>query len=204
MFHSLRKRAGAFIRGLREGKMTETRLIHGIRVEVLNTRPDVSTERVFRRAEAILTLIERTQPWRHAQLSRDLAGITVQRFPCRAAYLRESRTCLLELTFMANESFSDAQVAASLVHEATHARLDRLVERYGIPSHDAAPARHERLCRRAELAFGLALPDGAPVVARALESLALADDEVAPAVDWKEAYRRAAAADAEAGRTAKG
>ena len=184
--------------------MTDTRVVHGVRVEVVNTRPDVSTERVFRRAHAILALVRRVQPWRYAQLSRDLGGITVQRFPCRAAYLRETRTCLLELTFMANETFSDAQVAASLVHEATHARLDRLVARYGIASYDAAPARHERLCRRAELSFGLAVPDGAPVVARALESLAMADDEVAPAVDWKEAYRRAAAADADAARRAKG
>ena len=178
--------------------MTETRIVHGIRVDVNNTRPDVSTERVFARADAILVLLREVQPWRYAHLTRDLRGILVERFPCRAAYMRETRTCLLELTFMANESFSDAQVAASLVHEGTHARLDRLAERFGIMGFDEAPARHERICRRAELSFGLALPDGGPVVARALESLAMADEEVAPRVDWNEAYRRTAAADAEA------
>ena len=182
--------------------MIETRIVRGIRVDVNNTRPDVSTERVFRRAGDILALLERVQPWRYAHLRRDLGGILVERFPCRAAYLRETRTCLLELTFMANESFSDAQVAASLVHEATHARLDRLAERYGVTGYERAQARHERICRRAELSFGLAVPDGAPVVARALESLAMADDDVAPAIDWNEAYRRAAAADAEASRGA--
>ena len=133
--------------------MTESRIVHAIRVDVNNTRPDVSTERVFRRAEAILSLLESVQPWRYAHLQRDLGGILVERFPCSAAYLRATRTCLLELTFMANESFSDAQVAASLVHEGTHARLDHLTERYGIMSYDEAPARHERICRRAELAF---------------------------------------------------
>jgi hypothetical protein len=48
------------------------------------------------------------------------------------------------------------------------------------------------LCRRAELEFGEALPPelGAPVVQRALESLALADQDVAPAIDWNEALRR--------------
>ena len=178
--------------------MTESREIHGVRIDVVNTRADVSTERVFRRAEAILALLRAVQPWRYAHLRRDLRGILVERFPCRAAYLRETRTCLLELTFMANESFSDAQVAASLVHEGTHARLDRLSERYGITGFEQAPARHERICRRAELSFGLAVPDGGPVVARALESLAMADDEVAPTIDWNEAYGRAAAADAEA------
>jgi hypothetical protein len=180
--------------------MIESRTIHGIRVDVNNTRPDISTERVFRRADAILALVRTVQPWRYAHLRRDLGGILVERFPCRAAYLRETRTCLLELTFMANESFSDAQVAASLVHEGTHARLDRLCERYGVTSFEEDPARHERICRRAELSFGLAVPDGGPVVARALESLAMADEEVAPAVDWNEAFRRVAAADAEAPR----
>lgn len=201
MLDAWRNEAAAFLRERLERSMTESRLIHGIRVHVLNTRPDISTERVFRRAEAVLALVEAVQPWRVAHIRRDLGGILSKRFPCRAAYLRETRTCLLELTFMANESFSDAQVAASLVHEATHARLDRRTERDGIRSYEADPARHERICRRAELSFGLAVPDGGPVVARALESLAMGDAEVAPTVDWREAFRRAAAADADAMRT---
>jgi hypothetical protein len=58
-------------------------------------------------------------------------------------------------------------------------------------------AREERLCRRAELEFGLALPAdvGAPVVERARASLALEDAEVAPAIDWREALARQAAVD---------
>jgi hypothetical protein len=68
---------------------------------------------------------------------------------------------------------------------------------------DAAPdqqPREERLCRRAELEFGLAVPDGAVVARRARDSLALADEAVAPAVDWAEAARRVAWADAQARR----
>jgi hypothetical protein len=38
-------------------------------------------------------------------------------------------------------------------------------------------------------------PDGAPVVERALASLASADDEVAPVIDWELAGRRVDAAD---------
>jgi hypothetical protein len=56
--------------------------------------------------------------------------------------------------------------------------------------------REERLCRKAELEFGLALPDGAVVVERARASLALADQAVAPAVDWAEGARRIAEVDA--------
>jgi hypothetical protein len=53
-------------------------------------------------------------------------------------------------------------------------------------------AKEERLCRRAELEFGRALPPelGAPVVQRALDSLMLEDEGVAPVIDWKEAQRR--------------
>jgi hypothetical protein len=58
-------------------------------------------------------------------------------------------------------------------------------------------AREERICRRAELDFGRALPPelGAPVVERALASLELADAEVAPSIDWNEAMRRQQAVD---------
>jgi hypothetical protein len=69
-----------------------------------------------------------------------------------------------------------------------HARVDRM----GVNRFDRDRAREERLCRRAELEFGESLPPelGAPVIQRALESLALADHDVAPTVDWNEALRR--------------
>src|SRR5215218_4881370 len=173
----------------------ETRIIDGIRIDVLNTRDDVSTERVFRRAESVIHRVEQYQPWRLAHIRRDIAGIVVIRYACRAAYFPDTRLCMLELTFMANEQFSDSQVAASFVHEGMHARLDRLAEKYGVTPFTEARARHERICRRAELDFGRAVPDGEPVVQRALESMRLADEEVAPAIEWGEASRRIAEVD---------
>jgi hypothetical protein len=178
-----------------QGPQPETRVIQGIRVDVLNARDDVSTERVFRRAEAVIERVRQYQPWRLAHIRRDIAGIVVMRYACRAAYFPDQRVCMLELTFMANESFSDSQVAASFVHEGMHARLDRLAAKYGVTPFAEARARHERICRRAELDFGLAVPDGAPVVQRAVESMRLADEEVAPAIEWGEAERRIAEVD---------
>jgi hypothetical protein len=178
-----------------QGPQPETRIIQGIRVEVLNTRDDVSTERVFRRAEAVIERVRQYQPWRLAHIRRDIAGILVIRYACRAAYFPDQQVCMLELTFMANEQFSDSQVAASFVHEGMHARLDRLSAKYGVTPFAAARARHERICRRAELDFGLAVPDGAPVVQRAVESMRLADEEVAPTIEWGEAERRIAEVD---------
>jgi hypothetical protein len=74
------------------------------------------------------------------------------------------------------------------VHEGMHARVDRM----GVSRYNRDRAREERLCRRAELEFGQSLPAdlGAPVIQRALDSLALADQEVAPSIDWNEALRR--------------
>jgi hypothetical protein len=173
----------------------ETRVIDGIPVHVLNTRDDVDTERVYQRAEAVIARVKQYQPWRLAHIRRDIAGIVVQRYACRAAFFGDSKLVMLELTFMANEQFSDSQVAASFVHEGMHARLDRLSEKYGVTPFAAARARHERICRRAELDWGRAVPDGDPVVRRALESMALADEEVAPTIEWGEASRRIAAVD---------
>jgi len=173
----------------------ETRVVGGIPVHVINTRDDIDTERVFRRAEAVIARVAQYQPWRLAHIRRDIAGIVVQRYACRAAFFGDSKLVMLELTFMANEQFSDSQVAASFVHEGMHARLDRLSEKYGVTPFAAARARHERICRRAELDWGRAVPDGEPVVRRALESMALADEEVAPTIEWGEASRRVAAVD---------
>jgi hypothetical protein len=188
-------RVRSAIAGGRAEDATDSRLIDGMRVDVVNTREDIDTERVFARAAIILERIERYQPARYAHLKRDVASIVVKRFACRGAYFSDTRSCLVELTFIVNPSFSDSQVAASLVHEAMHARLDRLVERFGIRSYSADPARHERICRRAELHFGAAVPDGAAVIQRARDSMALGDHEVAPAIDWNEAQRNIETAD---------
>ena len=173
-------------------------MIRGVRVDVENSRPDIDTEQVLRRADAVLALVDRYQPWRLSHMRRDLAVILVKRFACRGAYFPDLRACLLELTFMVNPSFSDVQVAATLVQEVMHARLDRFCERFGVPPFPHQRARHERICRRAELEWGLAVPDGEAVVQRALESLALEDEDVAPVVDWREAQRRVAEVDREA------
>jgi hypothetical protein len=171
--------------------MTETHVIHGIPVLVANTRPDIETPRVLAQLRAALDLIARYQPWRFRRLRRDVAQLWVRRYPCRGAYFPQARACLVELTFLANPEFSPAQVAASIVHEATHARVDRM----GVRDRERLRSREERLCRKAELELGLAVPGGEPVVERALWAMQLEDEEVAPEIDWAEASRRVADVD---------
>jgi hypothetical protein len=167
--------------------------VRGFRVEVENTRPDIETSAVLARLEEALGLIERYQPWRLAHLRRDLAQFWIVRFPCRGAYFPETRTCMTELTFLARTDITAAPVAASIIHEGMHARAHQMCN--GMEPRDSA--REERLCRRAELDFGLSLPLvlGEPVIERARASLELSDEDVAPAIDWAEAQRRQDAID---------
>src|SRR6476646_2120855 len=171
--------------------LPEDRIVRGLPVTLINTRPDIDSEDVFARLDAALELIERHQPSHFRRMHRDFARIQVRRFPCRGAYFPDTRICLVELTFVVNRDFTPTQVAATILHEAMHARLDNA----GVKYDPAGAAKHERFCRRAEVEFGMLAPDGAPVVERALASLASADDEVAPVIDWELAGRRVDAAD---------
>ncbi|HZS58455.1 MAG TPA: hypothetical protein VFA43_04245 [Gemmatimonadaceae bacterium] len=169
--------------------------VRGISVKVENTRPDIQTAFVLERLDAALGLIEQYQPWRLAHLRRDVAYIWIKAFPCRGAYLPDPRVVLTELSFLARAAeFTPAIIASSILHEGVHARVARVVRR------PRDPAREERLCRRAELAFGLTLPPdlGAPVIERAVASLGLDDADVAPAIDWAAAHAAKASADAKA------
>ena len=167
--------------------------IRGVNVVVVNTRPDISTATVVERLDEALGLIETYQPWRLRHLQRDLREIRVERFACRGAFIPDMRTCITELTFLARRDITAGPVASSILHEGVHARVHAM----GVSPIDRDRAREERICRRAELAFGLSLPDelGAAVIERARASLELEDQDVAPSIDWAEADRRTAVVD---------
>jgi hypothetical protein len=174
--------------------LPEDRTIRGLPVTLINSRPDIDSEHVFARLDSALALIEQYQPSHFRRMRRDFSRLQVRRFPCRGAYFPETRICLVELTFVVNPEFTPTQIAATILHEAMHARLDNA----GVKYEATAAAKHERFCRRAEVEFGMVAPDGGPVVERALASLASADEEVAPVIDWEIAGRRVAEADLEA------
>ena len=173
-------------------RLTEVHTVRGFRVLVQNTRPDVDTAAVLARLDEALALIEQYQPWRFTHLKRDLAEFHVVRYPCRGAYFPDRRACMTELTFLARPEFTAATVASSIIHEGIHARVKEMTERLGTRGECEDRAREERLCRKAELQFGLALPRalGAPVIERALATLASSDAEVAPTIDWRVARAR--------------
>lgn len=166
----------------------------GLPVVVNNTRPDIRTADVLARLDRCLALIRDYTPHYFRHLQRDFDHIVVQRFACRGAYFHEQRACLVELTFTVNPDFSDAEVAATILHEAMHARLDAL----GFPLEMEDRARQERFCRRAEIELGRLVPQGDRVVARAQWTSELSDEEVAPVIDPVLAARRIAEVDRQA------
>lgn len=179
---------GARVQQWLRNRLTEQHELRSVSVVVENTRTDIATVDVLARLDEALELIERYQPWRLAHLRRDLSRIWVVRWPCRGAYFPAHRTCMTELTFLARRDITAAPVAASILHEGMHARMHEM----RVVHTEANHPRMERICRRAELDFGRALPPqlGAPVVERALGSLELEDQDVAPSIDWEEAMRR--------------
>lgn len=170
---------------------TTEHYVHGIPVLVNNTRPDIDTNEVLARLDRTLALIEQYVPHHFRHLRRDFAYIVVERFACRGAYFHEQHACLVELTFAVNPNFSDAEVAATILHEAMHARLHRL----GFPLEMEDRARQERFCRRAEIEFGQLVPSGDRVVARANATLLASDEDVAPVIDPRLAAQRIAEVD---------
>lgn len=171
----------------------EFHVIRGLPVVVDNTRPDIATNDVLQRFTEAIQLIEQYQPWRLRHLERDVREFRIVRFPSRGAFDPSSQAIITELTFLARRDITAAPVAASILHEGMHARI----EAAGLYGESRDRAREERICRRIELSFGQALPPalGADVVERAVWALGLADLEVAPVVDWAEATRRQHAID---------
>jgi hypothetical protein len=178
-----------------EEGMTGEYEVRGSRVQLTNTRPDIGSREVLDRLGRALDLIALHAPRRFRRLKQDIQGFVVRRFPCRGAFFPDTGECLVELTFTVNPRHTLAEIAASIVHEATHARI---AARCG-PLPQSCRAREERLCRQAELEFGLVVPGGAAVVDRARQALSMTDRDVAPVVDWTEGARRVAAADEEGG-----
>lgn len=177
-------------RALADAQTTET-ILRGIPVVVHNTRPDIATDDVLRRLDEALGLIERYARHHFRRMRRDFAQILVERYACRGAYFPDQRTCMVELTFTVNRDFTPSQVAATILHEAMHARLHAM----GFALEFEDRPRQERFCRRAEIEFGRAVPDGAAIVARAQPMTELSDAEVAPAIDPRLAAQRIADVD---------
>jgi hypothetical protein len=162
-----------------DASKSDKRVIDGVNVWFLNEREDIDDTQLVARTGEALALIAKYMPHNLRRLRTDVSCIWIKRWPNRGVFFHDTRIMVIDTTFVVNPTFTLAQVAATILHEGVHARVTamRVNRRY------TSMADEERMCRRAEIAFGERAPGGAPVVARALEILGLSDAEVAPGID---------------------
>jgi hypothetical protein len=121
---------------------------------------DSEPEPALRRVEDALGVIKTYDRRRYDRLLRDLRRIWVQlTLGGLAEFDSEIGACVLDPRYVLDEANSPERIAASIVHEATHARLWRC----GIGYRQELRPRVEAVCFRRERAFAAMLPNGEPI-----------------------------------------
>ena len=108
--------------------------------------------------EEALSLIKQHSPLDYARITRELKRIWVTLSVYgRGQYHRALRVCILDERYVADPATTAEQIASTIVHEATQARL----ERCGIEYKEELRTRIEVICCLRQLAFAVRLPNSA-------------------------------------------
>jgi hypothetical protein len=128
------------------------------------------SEPALQRVEAALRLIDRSAPLHYRRVKNSLSRIWVTLVPHGAGcYLHSLNACLLDERVVVSETTTLEWIASAIVHEATHARL----EKRGIRYDETVRHRIERICIRRELNF-----------ARHLSGIDALQKEISQRLDW--------------------
>jgi hypothetical protein len=140
------------------------RYLEGIWIGSWRGRPEDLT-----RVEDALLLIKQHSPLDYVRIARGLERIWVSlTFHGLGEYDHSLKACILDERYVNDPATTVEQIASTIVHEATHARL----ERYGIEYEEPRRVKIEAICCRRELAFAARLPGSAELqqdIARCLE-----------------------------------
>jgi hypothetical protein len=167
------------------------RVLHGFELAALGVT-EAFGRLCLDRAAAALDLIAECDPVRLRRLARDAPRVVVGWVSgADGCFDPATGLVVLDVDTVTRDGMTSPQLARLLVHEATHARI----ERAGIHYEVARRARIERVCQRAELALAERMlePD------REWHAQAIRDELAAPPEDYSdEAFveRHAAAAKA--------
>lgn len=108
------------------------------------------------RVEEALSLIKQHSPLDYARITRELERVWVDILSYgRGQYRHALRACMLDERYVANPTTTAEEIASTIVHEATHARLVR----YGFEYKEELRSRIEMVCVRRQLAFAVRLPN---------------------------------------------
>jgi hypothetical protein len=144
-------------------------------------------DEIFRRVEEALHLIKEYDRLRYGRLLRDIERVWVLTIPeASANYNRSLRACQLSTRFILAEESVPEVIAATIVHEATHARLTKR----GIEYREADRPRVEKVCVRRELAFAEKLPNGQAIREQAERALAWITDPAYPEYWTDQAFEK--------------
>ena len=106
------------------------------------------------RVEEALSLIKQRDQIQYARIVRNLKRVWVNLLPdARACFDRSLQACVLDERFVLDTAHEE--IASAIIHEATHARL----ERYGITYEESIRPRVEAICLRRELSFLAKVPN---------------------------------------------
>ena len=146
--------------------LSTSRVIDGLWVGTMESKPHPG----LRRVEDALRLIKSHDALNYSRVIRHLERIWVNLLPGDLAHYDASMgACVFDERYVVQEATTPERIASTIIHEATHARL----EHWGIGYDEDRRARIETICLRRELNFVNRLP--------AAEALR---EEVARTVAW--------------------
>jgi hypothetical protein len=147
--------------------ISTSRTVDGLWLGTTESKPHPA----LRRVEEALQLIRHQDQLQYARVIHNLERIWVNLIPSALAYYDPPlKACVLDERFVLPEATTLERIASTIVHEATHARM----ERWGISYIDEKERpRIEAICLRRELSF----------VAK-LSGTAALQEEIAQTLEW--------------------
>jgi hypothetical protein len=120
------------------------------------------------RVEDALRLIKRHNSLHYSRVVHHLKRVWVHMNPHGdGCYLASLEACALDPRYILLETTTVEEIASTIVHEATHARLDR----WGVSYDENKRIRIEAICRRRELNFLASVPNTETLRKQILDSL---------------------------------
>ncbi len=111
----------------------------------------------FSKIDQAFNLISEFDSLHYHQIKHNVKRIWISVLPVNyAEWVDDLQTCILDRNYLLRSDVSVCEIAQTIVHEATHARLCKLKIKYTEDIRD----RVERICVKSEIAFAKRLPNG--------------------------------------------
>jgi hypothetical protein len=142
-------------------RVAEKRVLEGVRVGIL-LPTDEERRIIFPKIAEALNLLGRHDPWRLARFRRDVSAVLVELTSgARGEWISAEGLVRLQSDYAKAEKTSALEIASTLVHEGTHAWIERMGVEYDEPRR----GRIEAVCFRSQLAFLRRVPGSAELIA---------------------------------------